>query len=214
VPGHTEAASLQEATDGSGGLFGVMVPDACGNVSRLAAGGSEDSAHATHSSDPWDAGEPDPHVTDLTVADESCLVLVPVTLSISLLVLAAAAAEALGRRACPSGSPAPTALASSPSHAPPTRAHARGIIVERICRGWTDTPMIELQIEPRALQFAGDREARVRELLRCASSSRSCLCCCRRMPAHAGEVALLLRSDTAIGITGVAPPVDAGWTAR
>jgi 3-hydroxybutyrate dehydrogenase len=43
---------------------------------------------------------------------------------------------------------------------------AQGITVNCICPGWTDTAIIQPQIEARAAQFGGDRSAAIRDLLR------------------------------------------------
>ncbi len=84
-----------------------------------------------------------------------------------------------------------------------------GITVNCICPGWTDTPIIAPQIESRALALGGDREAGIRELLREKQPNQTLL-----PPGRIGDVAVFLCSDAAAGITGVALPVDGGWTAQ
>lgn len=86
---------------------------------------------------------------------------------------------------------------------------AQGITVNCVCPGWTDTPIIAPQIEARAHLFGGDREAGIRDLLREKQPNQTLL-----PPAHIGAVAVFLCSDAAAGITGVALPVDGGWTAQ
>lgn len=86
---------------------------------------------------------------------------------------------------------------------------AQGITVNCICPGWTDTPIIAPQIEARAALFGGDREAGTRDLLREKQPNLTLL-----PPARIGDVAVFLCSDAAAGITGVALPVDGGWTAQ
>ena len=86
---------------------------------------------------------------------------------------------------------------------------AQGITVNCICPGWTDTPIIAPQIEARAALFDGDREAGIRDLLREKQPNLTLL-----PPARIGDVAVFLCSDAAAGITGVALPVDGGWTAQ
>lgn len=84
-----------------------------------------------------------------------------------------------------------------------------GITVNCICPGWTDTPIIVPQIEARAARFGGDRDAAVRDLLREKQPNLTLL-----PPGRIGDVAAFLCGDAAAGITGVALPVDGGWTAQ
>ncbi len=85
----------------------------------------------------------------------------------------------------------------------------QGITVNCICPGWTDTVLIQPQIEARAAQFGGDRAAGVRELLREKQPNLTLL-----PPERIGDIAVFLCSEAAAGITGVALPVDGGWTAQ
>jgi 3-hydroxybutyrate dehydrogenase len=85
---------------------------------------------------------------------------------------------------------------------------AQGITVNCICPGWTDTPILQPQIEARASQFGGDRNAGIRDLLTEKQPNLTLL-----PPERIGDVAVFLSSDAAAGITGVALPVDGGWTA-
>jgi 3-hydroxybutyrate dehydrogenase len=86
---------------------------------------------------------------------------------------------------------------------------AQGITVNCICPGWTETPIIEPQIQARAAAFGGDRDAGIRDLLREKQPNLTLL-----PPSRIGDVAVFLCSDAAVGITGVALPVDGGWTAQ
>jgi 3-hydroxybutyrate dehydrogenase len=86
---------------------------------------------------------------------------------------------------------------------------AQGITVNCICPGWTDTAIIQPQIEARAAQFGGDRDAGIRDLLREKQPNLTLL-----PPERIGDVAVFLASEAAAGITGVALPVDGGWTAQ
>ncbi len=86
---------------------------------------------------------------------------------------------------------------------------SQGITVNCICPGWTDTAIIQPQIEERAAQFGGDRAAAIHDLLREKQPNLSLL-----PPDRIGDIAAFLCSDAAAGITGVALPVDGGWTAQ
>ena len=85
----------------------------------------------------------------------------------------------------------------------------QGITVNCICPGWTDTAIIQPQIEARAAQCGGDRSAGIRELLREKQPNLTLL-----PPERIGDITVFLCSDAAAGITGVALPVDGGWTAQ
>jgi 3-hydroxybutyrate dehydrogenase len=85
----------------------------------------------------------------------------------------------------------------------------QGITVNCICPGWTDTAIIQPQIEARAGLFGGDRDAAIRDLLREKQPNQTLL-----QPEQIGDVAVFLCSSAASGITGVALPVDGGWTAQ
>jgi len=84
-----------------------------------------------------------------------------------------------------------------------------GITVNCICPGWTETPILGPQIAARAAQFGGDRDAAIRDLLKEKQPNLALL-----PPSRIGEVAAFLCSELAAGITGVALPVDGGWTAQ
>ena len=85
----------------------------------------------------------------------------------------------------------------------------QGITVNCICPGWTDTVLIQPQIDARAAAHGGDRAAGVRDLLREKQPNLTLL-----PPERIGDVAVFLCSEAAAGITGVALPVDGGWTAQ
>ena len=84
-----------------------------------------------------------------------------------------------------------------------------GVLVNCICPGWTDTVLIQPQIEARAAAHGGDRAAGVRDLLREKQPNLTLL-----PPERIGDVTVFLCSEAAAGITGVALPVDGGWTAQ
>lgn len=84
-----------------------------------------------------------------------------------------------------------------------------GVTVNCICPGWTETALIEPQIEARAQQAGGGRAEGVRSLL---SEKQPSL----RMsdPSEIGDLAAWLCHKTAHNITGAAIPVDGGWTSQ
>jgi len=83
------------------------------------------------------------------------------------------------------------------------------ITVNCICPGWTETPLIEPQVQARAAQLGGDREAGIVDLLKEKQPSRR-----TSSTKEIGELALWLCQPIAHNITGAAIPVDGGWTAQ
>lgn len=85
----------------------------------------------------------------------------------------------------------------------------KGVTVNAICPGWVDTALIEPQIQLRAERFAGDREAGMRDLvLEKQPSGRM------SQPEDIAEAVAMLCGNWAHNLTGVALPVDGGWTAQ
>lgn len=84
-----------------------------------------------------------------------------------------------------------------------------GVTVNCICPGWTETVLIEPQIQARAAAHGGDRDAGIAELLAEKQPSRR-----MSTPAEIGALALWLCSPVAHNLTGAAIPVDGGWTAQ
>lgn len=84
-----------------------------------------------------------------------------------------------------------------------------GVTVNCICPGWTETTLITPQIETRAQEIGGDRDAAVADLL---SQKQPSL----RMsdPREMGALALWLCDPVAHNVTGTAIPVDGGWTTQ
>lgn len=88
-------------------------------------------------------------------------------------------------------------------------AETGGVTINCICPGWTETELIEPQIQARAEKFGGDRDKGVADLLSEKQPSR-------RMtdPSELGDLAAWLCNRAAHNITGAAIPVDGGWTSQ
>ena len=84
-----------------------------------------------------------------------------------------------------------------------------GITANCIAPGWTETSLIEPQIQGRADQFGGDRAAGIRDMLREKQPSLR-----MSTPAEIGELACMLCQAWAHNINGTTIPVDGGWTAQ
>jgi 3-hydroxybutyrate dehydrogenase len=84
-----------------------------------------------------------------------------------------------------------------------------GVTVNCICPGWTNTAIIEPQIEERLSAFGGDRDAALADLMREKQPSLR-----GSDPSEIGALALWLCNPVAHNVTGTAIPVDGGWTAQ
>ena len=84
-----------------------------------------------------------------------------------------------------------------------------GVTVNCIAPGWTETAIIEPQVQARAALFAGDREKGIADLLAEKQPSRR-----TSDPAEIGALALWLCSPLAHNVTGTTIPIDGGWTAQ
>lgn len=84
-----------------------------------------------------------------------------------------------------------------------------GVTVNCICPGWTETAILDPQINARAAQFAGDRDAAIADLLSEKQPSQRI-----SDPAEIGALALWLCDPLAHNLTGAAIPIDGGWTAQ
>ncbi len=86
---------------------------------------------------------------------------------------------------------------------------AGGVTVNCIAPGWTETAIIEPQVQARAAQFGGDREKGIADLL--AEKQPSCR---TSDPSEIGALALWLCDPIAHNVTGTTIPIDGGWTAQ
>ena len=84
-----------------------------------------------------------------------------------------------------------------------------GVTVNCICPGWTETAIIQPQIDARALQLGVDREAAIRDLLRDKQPSLR-----TSLPGEIARLVVWLCEPAAHNLTGTAIPVDGGWTAQ
>lgn len=84
-----------------------------------------------------------------------------------------------------------------------------GITCNSICPGWVRTPLVEKQIEAIAKEKNIPYEEAVVDLLSEKQPSKQFV-----TPDQLGGLAVFLASDDAAQLTGVAIPVDGGWTAR
>ena len=84
-----------------------------------------------------------------------------------------------------------------------------GVTVNCICPGWTETSLIEPQVDARAMMIGGDRDAAIANLL---SEKQPSL---RTSDAsEIGALAVWLCSPDAHNVTGTSIPIDGGWTAQ
>ena len=86
---------------------------------------------------------------------------------------------------------------------------AGGITVNCICPGWTETAIIEPQVQARAAEHGGNRVAGIASLLAEKQPSKR-----TSDPAEIGQLALWLAAPIAHNITGTAIPIDGGWTVQ
>lgn len=84
-----------------------------------------------------------------------------------------------------------------------------GVTVNCIAPGWTETAIIEPQVEARAALFGGDRDKGIADLLKEKQPSQR-----TSDPSEIGALALWLCAPVAHNVTGVTIPVDGGWTAQ
>jgi 3-hydroxybutyrate dehydrogenase len=84
-----------------------------------------------------------------------------------------------------------------------------GVTVNCICPGWTETAIIEPQIQARARQLGAGRDDAIRDLLKEKQPSLR-----TSSPAEIARLVTWLCDPVAHNMTGTAIPVDGGWTAQ
>ncbi len=84
-----------------------------------------------------------------------------------------------------------------------------GITCNSICPGWVHTPLVQKQIEDNAARDHVSVEQATINLLSEKQPSKQFA-----TPEQMGELAAFLASDAAAQMTGIALPVDGGWTAQ
>ncbi|MDJ0820419.1 MAG: SDR family NAD(P)-dependent oxidoreductase [Paracoccaceae bacterium] len=84
-----------------------------------------------------------------------------------------------------------------------------GVTVNCIAPGWTETAIIEPQVQARASQFGGDRDKGIADLLAEKQPTRR-----TSDPSEIGSLALWLCDPIAHNVTGTTIPIDGGWTAQ
>jgi 3-hydroxybutyrate dehydrogenase len=84
-----------------------------------------------------------------------------------------------------------------------------GVTVNCVCPGWTETAIIQPQIEARAQALGVGRDDAIRDLLREKQPSLR-----TSLPQEIARVVVWLCEPAAHNLTGTAIPVDGGWTAQ
>jgi 3-hydroxybutyrate dehydrogenase len=84
-----------------------------------------------------------------------------------------------------------------------------GVTVNCICPGWTETAIIQPQIDARAKQLGTGREEAIRDLLKEKQPSLR-----TSLPSEIARLVTWLCEPAAHNLTGAAIPVDGGWTAQ
>jgi 3-hydroxybutyrate dehydrogenase len=84
-----------------------------------------------------------------------------------------------------------------------------GVTVNCICPGWTETAIIQPQIDARAQLLGVERDEAIRDLLKEKQPSQR-----TSLPGEIARVVCWLCEPAAHNLTGTAIPVDGGWTAQ
>ena len=85
----------------------------------------------------------------------------------------------------------------------------RGVTCNAICPGYVYTPLVEAQIDGQAKAHGVPREQVIRDVLLAQQPNKRFA-----TVDELGALAVFLAGDAAASITGVALPVDGGWTVR
>ena len=85
----------------------------------------------------------------------------------------------------------------------------QGITCNAVCPGYVYTPLVEAQIDGQAKAHGIPREQVIREVLLAQQPNKRFA-----TVEELGALAVFLASEAAASITGVALPVDGGWTAH
>jgi 3-hydroxybutyrate dehydrogenase len=85
----------------------------------------------------------------------------------------------------------------------------QGITCNAICPGYVYTPLVEAQIDGQAKAHGIPREQVIRDVLLAQQPNKKFA-----TVEELGALAVFLASDAAASITGIALPVDGGWTAH
>ena len=85
----------------------------------------------------------------------------------------------------------------------------QGITCNAICPGYVYTPLVEAQIDGQAKAHGISRDEVIRDVLLAQQPNKRFA-----TVAELGALTVFLSTDAAASITGVALPVDGGWTAH
>ena len=84
-----------------------------------------------------------------------------------------------------------------------------GVTVNAICPGWVLTPLVQHQLEDRAIQAGTDVPTEMKKMLQETQPMLKF-----STPEEIGALTVFLCSDGAATITGVPLPIDGGWVAH
>lgn len=84
-----------------------------------------------------------------------------------------------------------------------------GITVNCVCPGWTETAIIQPQIDARAQALGASRDEAIRDLLREKQPTQR-----TSLPDEIARVVAWLCEPQSHNLTGASIPVDGGWTAQ